>query len=93
MESFGVTSLGVVYELNQEQGGVLLDSGTGNPGSFEQIARAIPVPSPCHPVGRPTLSAWTVCSATTRGPLGATAARSPILAWCRSPSRLTARAL
>ena len=38
VESFGVTSLGVVYELNQEQGGVLLDSGTGNPGSFEQIA-------------------------------------------------------
>ena len=38
MESFGVTSLGVVYEFNEEEGGVLLDSGTGSPGSFEQIA-------------------------------------------------------
>jgi hypothetical protein len=35
--SFAVTPLGVVYELNAMQRGVLLQSGTGEPGSFQQI--------------------------------------------------------
>jgi hypothetical protein len=36
--SFDLTPNGIVYELNARQGGVLLQSATGDPGSFQQIA-------------------------------------------------------
>jgi hypothetical protein len=35
--AFAISPYGVVYELNAMQGGVLLNSGTGNPGTFQQI--------------------------------------------------------
>jgi hypothetical protein len=39
VESFAVTPQSVVYELNQMQGGVLEQSVTGQPGTFQQIAQ------------------------------------------------------
>jgi hypothetical protein len=38
VEAFAVSPLGVVYELNNMQGGVLLQSVTGQRGTFQQIA-------------------------------------------------------